>query len=164
MQRAAGDLALQIEERDFERGDSDGAPAVVVRRKRGGGVGAATGDRCLDGARQAIEIERVEAGQFFDICRARLAEVIEKLLKAELIRLGWPLTKTHDLEIFSGELRSRHSDLHAAVAPLCTAFADAYFTGRYPGFDLEDPDWPALRAQLAAVTALAEKIRARLPS
>ena len=102
----------------------------------------------------------IEAEQFYDICRARLAEVLEKLLKAELIRIGWPLTKTHDLETLGGELHARGSDLCATIDPLCASLADAYFTGRYPGFDLEDPDWPTLRAQLAAVTALA--IRARL--
>ena len=104
----------------------------------------------------------VDAGQYPDICRARLAEALEKILKAELIRLGWPLTKTHDLEILSGELRARGSDLLPAIEPLCAALAEAYFTGRYPGFDLEDPDWPVLRAQLAAITALAATIRGRL--
>ena len=104
----------------------------------------------------------VEAGQFHGLCRARLAEALEKLLKAELIRIGWPLAKTHDLETLRGELRARGSDLFTEITPLCLALADAYFTGRYPGFDLDDPDWPVLRAQLAAITILAEKIRTRL--
>jgi HEPN domain-containing protein len=105
----------------------------------------------------------IEAEQFYDICRARLAEVLEKALKAELIRIGWPLAKTHDLETLGGELHARQSDLFAEIDPLCASLADAYFTGRYPGFDLEDPDWPALRAQLEALTALATTIRSRLP-
>jgi len=30
----------------------------------------------------------------FHACRGKLAEVLEKILKAELIRLAWPLEKT----------------------------------------------------------------------
>ncbi|MSU62395.1 MAG: hypothetical protein EXS31_08365 [Pedosphaera sp.] len=33
----------------------------------------------------------------FIACRARMAEIVEKIAKAELIRLGWLLEKTHDL-------------------------------------------------------------------
>lgn len=33
----------------------------------------------------------------FAMCRSKLAEVLEKIIKAELIRLGWPLEKTYDL-------------------------------------------------------------------
>ncbi len=47
----------------------------------------------------------------YTMCRSKLAEILEKILKAELIRLGWDLQKTHDLEKLSGELRARHSDL-----------------------------------------------------
>ena len=99
----------------------------------------------------------------FELCRSKLAEVLEKTMKAELVRLGWMLEKTHDLRKLGNELAARGSDLVAQFDPLCDALAEAYFTGRYVGFDLEDPDWPALRAQLAAITALAEKIRSRLP-
>jgi len=28
------------------------------------------------------------------------------------------------------------------------------FSNRYPGFDLDDPDWPALRTQVEQVAAL----------
>jgi hypothetical protein len=34
----------------------------------------------------------------YDMCRGKLAEILEKVLKAELIRCGWFLEKTHDLE------------------------------------------------------------------
>jgi len=34
----------------------------------------------------------------FGPCRAKLAEALEKVLKAELIRLGWALERTHDLQ------------------------------------------------------------------
>ena len=40
--------------------------------------------------------------------------------------------------------------------------AEVYFSNRYPGFDLDDPDWPVLRTQLAAIAGLAATIRARL--
>ncbi len=30
--------------------------------------------------------------------RGKLAEILEKILKAELLRVGWTLEKTHDLE------------------------------------------------------------------
>ena len=33
----------------------------------------------------------------FEMCRGKLAEVAEKIIRAELIRLGWPLEKMHDL-------------------------------------------------------------------
>jgi hypothetical protein len=33
---------------------------------------------------------------------------------------------------------------------------------RYPGFDLDDPDWPALRQQITDVTTLLETVKARV--
>jgi hypothetical protein len=33
----------------------------------------------------------------FGGARSKLAEILEKILKAELLRLGWTLEKTHDL-------------------------------------------------------------------
>lgn len=98
----------------------------------------------------------------YEMCRSKLAELLEKVLKAELIRLGWRLIKTHDLEVLAGELQARNSDLLPIVDPLCEALAEAYYLTRYPGFDLEEPDWPQLRAQIEAVAALAQQVRARL--
>ena len=95
--------------------------------------------------------------------RGKLAEALEKILKAELIRLGWPLVKTHDLVFLAKELRARNSDLADSVHPLATVLAEAYMVDRYPGFDLDDPDWPKLRAQVEGVTALLETIKSRLP-
>jgi HEPN domain-containing protein len=107
---------------------------------------------------------RLLAGQeaAYEMCRCKLAEVLKKVLKAELIRLGWPLLKTHDLQVLAKELRARRSDLLTEVTPLCNALAEVCFTDRYPGFDLEDPDWPRLRQQLEQVTALAQTVKARL--
>jgi HEPN domain-containing protein len=97
----------------------------------------------------------------FTACRSKLAEVAEKTMKAELIRLGWPLQRTHDLERLLDELVARKSDLVPCLEPLCDALTDAYFTDRYPGFDLDDPDWPTLTAHLAAVATLLETVRVR---
>jgi HEPN domain-containing protein len=100
----------------------------------------------------------------FPTCRSKLAEVLEKVLKAELIRIGWALEKTHELDHLLDALIERGSDLAPAVEPLCDALADIYFTDRYPGFDLDDPDWPKLRAQVEGVTALLETVKSRLPA
>jgi HEPN domain-containing protein len=82
----------------------------------------------------------------FAAARSKLAEILEKILKAELLRLGWTLEKTHDLNRLFDLLAERQSDLLPAVEPLCDGLAQVYFTDRYPGFDLDDPDWPRLRA------------------
>jgi HEPN domain-containing protein len=100
----------------------------------------------------------------YSLCRSKLAEALEKIIKAELIRTGWPLEKTHDLETLHERLSERGSDLVPLTAPLCAGLAEAYFTDRYPGFDLEDPDWPKLREQLGQIEALLAKVKARLPA
>ncbi len=99
----------------------------------------------------------------FEAARSKLAEALEKILKAELIRIGWELEKTHDLDRLLQSLVERNSDLVVVATPLCAALVDVYFTDRYPGFDLDDPDWPKLRAQVAGVTVLLETIKSRLP-
>ena len=98
----------------------------------------------------------------FIVCRSKLAEALEKIMKAELLRLGWTLVKTHDLERLLQASVARASDLADAAAPLCAALAEAYFSDRYPGFDLDDPDWPALRAQVEQVAALLAAVQARV--
>lgn len=98
----------------------------------------------------------------FSMCRSKVAETVEKILKAELIRIGWELEKTHDLERLRLELEERKSDLEPLAASLCADLAEAYFSDRYPGFDLEDPDWPKLRGQLQRVEDLLATVKARL--
>src|SRR5207245_8605 len=66
----------------------------------------------------------------FTACRSKLAEVVEKTMKAELIRLGWTLERTHDLERLLDELIGRRSDLVSTLEPLCDSLADAYFSDR----------------------------------
>ena len=104
----------------------------------------------------------LEREMSFYSSRGKLAEVLEKALKAELIRLGWPLEKTHDLQRLRDPLVARDSDLGAAVKPLCDGLAEAYMVVRYPGFDLDDPDWPTLRQQFEAVGKLIDVVRARV--
>ena len=100
----------------------------------------------------------------FAAARSKLAEILEKVLKAELIRIGWELEKTHDLDRLLQSLVERNSDIVSMATPLCDALADVYFTDRYPGFDLDDPDWPRLRAQVEQVEALLQSIQSRLPA
>ena len=103
-----------------------------------------------------------EAELSHPLCRSKLAEVVEKVLKAELLQLGWFLEKTHDLERLLGELKARRSAIVPLAAPLCAALAEVYFSERYPGFDRDDPDWPALRAQIEQVSQLLVGVREKL--
>ena len=96
------------------------------------------------------------------MCVSKLAEILEKILKAELIRRGWFLEKTHDLLKLGGELRARGSDLTERIRPLCESLAEKYFTDRYPGFDLEDPDWPELRRQAEQIGGLLAVVKERV--
>ena len=116
----------------------------------------------------ASDMELVQIGaeqeMGYAATRCKLAEILEKILKAELIRIGWELEKTHDLNRLLQSLVERHSDLVPVVEPLCDALVQVYFTGRYPGFDLDDPDWPKLRAQVDGVTTLLETVKSRLPA
>ncbi|MBM3840471.1 MAG: HEPN domain-containing protein [Verrucomicrobia bacterium] len=100
----------------------------------------------------------------YQLCRSKLAEVLEKMIKAELIRNGWSLEKTHDLEKLLDHLKAQASDLVGVAEPLCDALGELYFIDRYPGFDLEDPDWPTLRQQIESVSRLLFVIQSRLPS
>ena len=106
--------------------------------------------------------ELASRGLSHSLCRGKLAEIPEKIIKAELIRLGWRLEKTHELNRLALALRSYGSPSETAATPLCQALADDYFTTRYPGFDLDDPDWPVLRAQVEQVTALLAAVQARV--
>lgn len=112
----------------------------------------------LQGIRVVLERE-----VSFHACRSKLAEVLEKVLKAELIRLGWPLEKTHDLQRLRDALVVRSSDLAIGVKPLCDGLAEVYMITRYPGFDLDDPDWPTLRQQVKDVEELLAEVKSRLP-
>jgi len=96
------------------------------------------------------------------VCRAKLAEVIEKLLKAELIRQGWFLVKTHDLVRLNDDLRQCDAQLANRFESLVEELSDAYLTDRYPGFDIDDPDWPLLRQQIQQVADVLAQVKARV--
>lgn len=98
----------------------------------------------------------------YSLCRSKLAEILEKVLKAELIRMGWFLEKTHDLLKLSGELHARGSDLIPVARPLSTSLAQVYFSARYSGFDLEDSNWPKFREKLEQITKLFITVKARV--
>lgn len=98
----------------------------------------------------------------FHLCRSKLAEVLEKILKAELIRLGWFLQKTHDLQKLADELSERNSDLLECREDLVEALAESYFADRYPGFDLDDPDWRGLTQNVRNVTALMRVVKSNI--
>src|SRR5205823_5733833 len=97
----------------------------------------------------------------FTACRSKLAEVVEKVMKAGLIRLGWTLERTHDLDHLLDEFIARGSDLTQVVEPLCDSLAEAYFSDRYPGFDLDDPDWPVLQQNLETVGKILATVQER---
>jgi len=50
----------------------------------------------------------------------------------------------------------------ASFQPLCEELAEGYFTDRYPGFDLEDEDWPRLRRQVDQIAVLLETVIGRI--
>jgi len=89
-----------------------------------------------------LAVSELSAKQIcYEVCRSRLAECLEKTLKAELVRSGWKLVRTHDLVHLADELRRFDSPLADSVQFSCECLAEAYFGERYPGFDLDDPDW-----------------------
>lgn len=98
----------------------------------------------------------------FHMCRSKLAEVLEKILKAELIRLGWFLQKTHDLQKLADELLERKSGLLECREELVEALSESYFADRYPGFDLDDPDWPRLTQDVRKVSALMRVVKSNV--
>jgi len=49
----------------------------------------------------------------FELCQSKLAEVLGKIFKADLLRQGWQLEKTHDLRKLGGEL------MGCAAEPMC---------------------------------------------
>jgi len=113
-------------------------------------------------AREDIDAVRLLAEReiSFHLCQSKLAEALEKTLKAELIAKGWFLEKVHDLQKLIDELTELGSDIVEAAQPLAESLAEAYFSERYPGFDLEDPDWPGFREKLGKVGDVFETVAA----
>lgn len=111
----------------------------------------------LEGVRALISRELA-----YPMCVSNLAEVLEKIIKAELIRTGWFLVKTHDLVKLVDELRDRDPQTADRIQSLCEEMAERYFTDRYPGFDLEDADWPTLRLQANEIAGSLDAIAQRI--
>jgi HEPN domain-containing protein len=97
------------------------------------------------------------------LCQSKLAETLEKILKGELIRLGWTLIKTHDLQQLAKEIRARGSTMYPSCQSLCDSLAERYFTNRYPGFDLDEENWPTLKLQVQETVALLNQLKEQLP-
>lgn len=99
------------------------------------------------------------------VCQSKLAESLEKVLKAELIRAGWRLVKTHDLQRLAEELRLLNSDIYEDCNLLCAALTETYFRDRYPGFDIDDtPDWNVIAERTEIISAIVHKVKKRLPA
>jgi len=60
------------------------------------------------------------------------------------------------------ELAERGSSVAESAQFLAETLAEAYFAERYPGFDLEDPDWPKLRDMLTKVTTLLDVVKTQI--
>ncbi len=111
----------------------------------------------LDGVRKLASCELA-----YSMCVSKLAEILEKVIKAELIRTGWFLVKTHDLVKLVDGLRDRDPQMADIFQPLCESLAERYFTDRYPGFDLEDADWITLRRQADEIERLLTTVKSRI--
>ena len=98
----------------------------------------------------------------YSMCVSKLAEILEKVIKAELIRTGWFLVKTHDLVKLVDELRNRDPQMADNFQSLCESLAERYFTDRFPGFDLEDEDWSTLRSQADEIERLLSIVKERI--
>ena len=98
----------------------------------------------------------------FAVCRSKLSEALEKLLKADLIQRGWSLRKVHDLQTLLDDLTPHTPSTSRALQPIVDELAEAYTQTRYPGFDLADENWPRLQQLLAAVEQYQADLHQRL--
>jgi len=98
----------------------------------------------------------------FEVCQSRLAECLEKVIKAELVRNRWRLKKEHDLQWLAKEMAVYSPELTEQIQDPVDELADAYFTSRYPGYDLEEPDWERLQKQLQCVKSFFHEVRKNL--
>ena len=102
------------------------------------------------------DLEAVEAliqqRTAFVVCRGKLAEALEKLIKADLIARGWSLRKIHDLQALCDDLAAHDTAVASRLQPFVDALAESYTQSRYPGFDLADENW-------AELTKLVKEVR-----
>ncbi len=108
----------------------------------------------LDFASADLEAVNLLAKQnvAFRVCRSKLAEALEKILKADLISRGWVLEKTHDLQRLADFLNEYDQSQTEKIQAVIDELAEAYTQSRYPGFDLDDSeDWQGLAAFIQTV-------------
>lgn len=108
----------------------------------------------LDYAAIDLDAVRVLAKEqaAFQVCKSKLAEALEKGMKADLISRGWALGKTHDLQKLNDLLAGYDESAAETLQPLVDDLAESYIEDRYPGFDMEDPDWSAIQKMLSGVS------------
>jgi len=95
----------------------------------------------------------------FHVCRSKLAEALEKALKADLIRRGWSLVKVHDLQKLCDHLAAYDESVADRLQRLVDELVESYTEGRYPGFDLDEPDWETLESQYQSVRNYVEELK-----
>lgn len=108
----------------------------------------------LDAVKLLIEHETA-----FAVARVKLAEALEKALKADLIQRGWKLEKVHDLQKLCDYLAQFDTRQADSLQPLVDELAESYTISRYPGFEMDEPDWPALRKLADHVIRYASRLR-----
>jgi HEPN domain-containing protein len=95
----------------------------------------------------------------YEVCISKLAECLEKIIKAELTRNKWTLRKEHDLQWLAKEMANFSPDLTLSIQDSVETLADVYFSSRYPGFDLEDADWESFDRHHQIVKTFFEKVK-----
>lgn len=103
--------------------------------------------------------KRFAEGDYMD-CAHHLQQCAEKAMKGRLIRLGWPLQKTHNLAALLKELHSRGLDL-GWFSDAADVLTTEYIADRYPGFDDQPPDAAELRAFVQDTRRLFEQLSSR---
>lgn len=111
----------------------------------------------LDAVKLLIEHETA-----FAVARAKLAEALEKALKADLIRRGWKLEKVHDLQKLCDYLAKYDVIQADSLQPLVDELAESYTISRYPGFEIDEPDWGPLRKLMDQVLQYVGLLKKRI--
>jgi len=92
----------------------------------------------------------------FPVCKSKLAEALEKSMKADLISRGWALIKIHDLQKLNDFLADYDETTADKLQSTVDDLAESYIADRYPGFDLEKPNWADVTRLLSKVSQYAE--------
>lgn len=94
----------------------------------------------------------------FSVCKSKLAEALEKSIKADLLAHGWLLVKIHDLQKLNDYLSVYDEEVAERLQSTVDDLAESYIIDRYPGFDLEDPDWDNIKKLLVEVSQYVEQM------